>query len=157
MAGRFLTVILMFIGASSGSTGGGIKTTTFSIIILTVVAIVKGRENTEVFQKRIANDTVRRSFVITTLAAILVVSVSMVLTLTESGTSLEYIIYEVTSAFGTVGLTLGLTTKLSLIGKVIISFTMYCGRLGPLTLALALAKANSNNSIKYPEDKVLVG
>jgi trk system potassium uptake protein len=155
--GRLLTIILMFIGGSSGSTAGGIKTTTFSIIILTVIAIIKGKEDTEVFEKRITNDIVRRAFVITALASILVISVSMLLSITEPGASFEYIFYEATSAFGTVGLTLGLTTKLSLMGKIILSFTMYCGRLGPLTLALALAKIKNNSKIRYPEDKVLVG
>jgi trk system potassium uptake protein len=156
-AGRFLTIILMFIGGSSGSTAGGIKITTFSIIILTAIAIIKGREDTEVFERRISNDIVRKSFVITTLAVVLVIGVTMLLSITEAGASLEYIFYEATSAFGTVGLTLGLTTELSFLGKIILSFTMYCGRLGPLTLALALARSNSNNKIKYPEDKVLVG
>lgn len=156
-AGRFLTIILMFIGGASGSTAGGIKITTFSIIILTIIAIVKGREDTEVFQRRISSDIVRKSFAITTLAAMLVISVTMILTFTEAGTSLEYIIYEATSAFGTVGLSLGLTTELSLLGKIILSFTMYCGRLGPLTLVLALARSNGSNTIRYPEDRVLVG
>jgi trk system potassium uptake protein TrkH len=156
-AGRFLTIILMFIGGASGSTAGGIKVTTFSIIILTVISIIKGREDTEVFQRRISSDIVRKSFVITTLAVILVILVTMILTITESGASFEYIFYEATSAFGTVGLTLGLTPELSFIGKIVLSFTMYCGRLGPLTLALALASSNNNNTIRYPEDKVLVG
>jgi trk system potassium uptake protein TrkH len=155
--GRFLTIILMFIGGSSGSTAGGIKTTTLSIIILTVIAIIKGKDDTEVFEKRISNDIVRRSFVITSLASILVITVSMLLSISETGASFEYIFYEATSAFGTVGLSLGLTTKLSFIGKIILSFTMYCGRLGPLTLALALAKIKVNSKIRYPEDKVLVG
>jgi trk system potassium uptake protein TrkH len=155
--GRFLTIILMFIGGSSGSTAGGIKTTTLSIIILTVLAIIKGKDDTEVFEKRISNDIVRRSFVITSLASILVITVSMLLSISETGASFEYIFYEATSAFGTVGLSLGLTTKLSFIGKIILSFTMYCGRLGPLTLALALAKIKVNSKIRYPEDKVLVG
>lgn len=157
LTGRFLTIILMFIGGASGSTAGGIKITTFSIIILTVISIIKGREDTEVFQRRISSDIVRKSFVITTLAAILVILVTLILTITESGASFEYIFYEATSAFGTVGLSLGLTTELSFIGKIILSFTMYCGRLGPLTLALALAKSNNSNTIRYPEDKVLVG
>jgi trk system potassium uptake protein len=155
--GRFLTIILIFIGGSSGSTAGGIKTTTLSIIILTVIAIIKGKDDTEVFEKRISNDIVRRSFVITALASILVITVSMLLSISETGASFEYIFYEATSAFGTVGLSLGLTTKLSFIGKIILSFTMYCGRLGPLTLALALAKIKVNSKIRYPEDKVLIG
>jgi trk system potassium uptake protein len=157
MPGRLLTIILMFIGGSPGSTAGGIKTTTFSIVLLTVISVIRGKEDTEVFKKRIAKDLVFRSFVITALATSLVVIVTILLSISEVGASFEYILYEVTSAFGTVGITLGLTTKLSFVGKLIISFTMYSGRLGPLTLALALAKAKSNNNIRYPEDKILVG
>lgn len=157
MPGRFLTIILMFIGGSSGSTAGGIKTTTFSIIVLTAIAAIKGKDDTEVFQKRIAGDLVRKSFVITALASSLVIVVTMLLSISEAGTSFEYILYEVTSAFGTVGLSLGLTPKLSSIGKLILIFTMYSGRLGPLTVALAFTKTKRNNQIRYPEDKILVG
>ncbi|MBM7868581.1 trk system potassium uptake protein TrkH [Clostridium pascui] len=157
MSGRFLTTILMFIGGSSGSTAGGIKTTTFSIIVLSIIAAIKGKDDTEIFQKRIAGDIVRKSFVITTLASTLIVVVTMLLSISEVGQSFEYIFYEVTSAFGTVGLSLGLTTRLSSIGKAILIFTMYSGRLGPLTVALAFTKIKRNNQIRYPEDKILVG
>jgi trk system potassium uptake protein len=157
LPGRLLTIILMFIGGSPGSTAGGIKTATFGIIVLTVFSVIRGKEDAEVFQKRIAKDLVLRSFIITALALGLVTTVTMILSVTEVGASFEYILYEAASAFGTVGLTLGLTTDLSFVGKLVISFTMYCGRLGPLTLALALAKARCNNHIKYPEDKILVG
>lgn len=157
MPGRFLTTILMFIGGSSGSTAGGIKTTTFSIIVLSIIAAIKGKDDTEVFQKRIAGDLVRKSFVITALASTLIVVVTMLLSVSETGVSFEYIFYEVTSAFGTVGLSLGLTTELTSIGKLILIFTMYSGRLGPLTVALAFTKVKRNSQIRYPEDKILVG
>lgn len=156
-AGRFLTIILMFIGGSPGSTAGGIKTATAGILIMTVISIIKGRGETEVFERRISKDTIYKSLAIAIIGITLVTTVTMILSITEVGASLEYIIYEATSAFGTVGLTLGLTTKLSIIGKIIISFTMYCGRLGPFTIALALSRNHSNNTIRYPEDKILVG
>lgn len=156
-AGRFLTIILMFIGGSPGSTAGGIKTATAGILIMTVISIIKGRGETEVFERRISKDTIYKSLAIAIIGITLVTTVTMILSITEVGASLEYIIYEATSAFGTVGLTLGLTTKLSIIGKIIISFTMYCGRVGPLTIALALSRNHSNNTIRYPEDKILVG
>lgn len=156
-AGRFLTTILMFIGGSPGSTAGGIKTTTFGIMFFTIVAVVKGKEDTEMFNKRIARDLVLRSFIIATLGLTLVIVVTMLLSVTEAGASFEYLLYEATSAFGTVGLTLGLTPSLSFMGKIIVLLTMYCGRVGPLTVALALANKKSNNKVKYPEDKILVG
>lgn len=156
-AGRFLTIILMFIGGSPGSTAGGIKTATAGLLIMTVISVVKGREDTEIFKRRISKDIVYKGLAISIISITLVIIVTMILSITEHGASLEHIIYEATSAFGTVGLTLGLTTKLSILGKVIIAFTMYCGRLGPLTIALALSKNDNNNTIKYPEDKILVG
>jgi trk system potassium uptake protein TrkH len=156
-AGRFLTVILMFIGGSPGSTAGGIKTATMGLLVMTVISVIRGREDTEMFERRIGKDLIYRAMAITMISLMLVLIVTMILAITEVGESLEYIIYEATSAFATVGLTLGLTTKLSFIGKVVIAFTMYCGRVGPLTIALALAKKSSNNSIRYPEDRILVG
>lgn len=156
-AGRFLTVILMFIGGSPGSTAGGIKTATIGLLIMTVVSVIKGRDDTEIFERRVGKDLIYRAMAITMISFALVLIVTMILSITEVGASLEYIIYEATSAFGTVGLTLGFTTKLTYIGKILISFTMYCGRVGPMTIALALAKNSSKNSIRYPEDRILVG
>ncbi|SHE83067.1 TrkH family potassium uptake protein [Clostridium fallax] len=157
MAGRFLTILFMFIGGSPGSTAGGLKTVTFGILILTFISIIKGREDTEVFYKRIPRGVVRRSMALFIIAVGLIIMVAMILSITEVGATFEEIIYEVVSAFGTVGLTLGLTTKLTSIGKILIILTMYCGRVGPLTIALALTNKKNNNGIKYPEGKILVG
>lgn len=156
-AGRFLTIILMFIGGSPGSTAGGIKTATAGLLVMTVISVIKGREETEIYERRINKDIIYKGLTIAVISFALVIAVSMVLSITEIGTSLEYIIYEATSAFGTVGLTLGLTTKLTTIGKAVIAFTMFCGRVGPLTIALALSKDHGGNTIRYPEDKILVG
>ena len=159
-AGIFLTIILMFIGGSPGSTAGGIKTATMVVLFMTVVSVVKGREDTEIFQKRINKELVYKSFVITILSLVLVIIVTMILSITEQpNIPFEYFLYEATSAFATVGLTLGLTTKLTFIGKVIIALTMYAGRVGLLTIILALAKNKNSKSgtIKYPEDKILIG
>jgi len=156
-AGRFLTIILMFIGGSPGSTAGGIKTVTFGMLVMTVVSVIKGREDTEIFQRRIGKDTVYKGFAITVIALALVLTVTMILSITEVGKTFEALLYETTSAFGTVGLTIGVTPTLSRIGRLLISFTMYCGRVGPLTLAIAFANKGMASSIKYPEDKILVG
>lgn len=156
-AGIGLTIILMFIGGSPGSTAGGIKTATAGLLIMTVVSAIRGREDTVIFDRSLGKDLVYRAFVITTIAFSVVVVSSMILSVTEPGATLEYIVYETTSAFATVGLTLGLTPELSLIGKIVIALTMYIGRVGPLTLVLALAKKKKGVSIKYPEGKILVG
>lgn len=159
-AGIFLTTILMFIGGSPGSTAGGIKTSTMGILLSTLISVIKGREDTEIFKKRINKEIVYRALAITMIGLALVVVVTMILSITEAGKpgiTFAYLLYEATSAFGTVGLTLGLTTKLSFIGKIVVALTMYAGRVGPLTLAIALAKKKTSNAIKYPEDKILVG
>ncbi|WP_376770083.1 TrkH family potassium uptake protein [Clostridium bowmanii] len=159
-AGNFLTIILMFIGGSPGSTAGGIKTATAVVLFMTVVSMVRGREDTEIFQKRINKETVYKSLVITVLGLVLVIAVTMILSITEQrGIPFEYFLYEATSAFATVGLTLGLTTKLTFVGKIVIALTMYAGRVGPLTIILALAKNKraKSGTIKYPEDKILIG
>lgn len=155
--GTALTIILMFIGGSPGSTAGGIKTATLGVLLMTVISVIKGREDTEMFERTISKELVYRAFVITVIAAGVVIATTMVLTITEPGASLEYIVYEATSAFATVGITLGLTPKLSIIGKIIIALTMYIGRVGPLTLVLALSSKKNGSSVKYPESKILVG
>ncbi|MCY6958711.1 TrkH family potassium uptake protein [Clostridium sp. ZC22-4] len=156
-AGKGLTILLMFIGGSPGSTAGGIKTATAGLLLMTVISVIKGREDTEIFKRTLSKELVYRAFVITTIAFGVVVTGSMILSVTEPGASLEHIIYETTSAFATVGLTLGFTPKLSFIGKIVIALTMYIGRVGPLTLILALANKKKGSSIKYPEGKILVG
>ncbi|APH15671.1 potassium uptake, TrkH family protein [Clostridium sporogenes] len=157
MAGKFLTIILMFIGGASGSTAGGIKVTTAGVLIMTVVCVVKGKQDTEINKRRISKEIVYRALAITIISLTLVITVTMILSITEVKFPFEYYLYEATSAFGTVGITLGLTTKLSSIGKIVILLTMYAGRVGPLTLAIAFARKLKNSSIKYPEEKILVG
>lgn len=160
MAGKFLTIILMFIGASPGSTGGGIKTTTATLIFLTVIAVIKGRDDVEIFNKRINKALIYRAIAITFISFSLVVVVAMILTITQ-GEEFSFItyLYEATSAFGTVGLSLELTPSLTSIGKIAVMLTMYAGRVGVLTLALAFAHRQylSSAAVKYPEDKIMVG
>lgn len=154
--GKFLTIVLMFIGGSPGSTAGGIKTTTAALLAITVISVIRGREDAEIYQRRIRKEIVYRALVVTILGMSIVLIATTILCITEKA-SLDYIVYEVVSAFGTVGLSLGLTPNLSTEGKLIISFIMFCGRLGPLTVALSLAKKSMPSSIKYPEDKIIIG
>ena len=156
-AGKFLTIILMFIGGSPGSTAGGLKTTTFGIILFTVICVIRGREDTEAFGKRFSKELVYKAFSLLFIGMALVIFVTMILTITEPGESFISLLYEATSAFGTVGLTTGVTQRLSSIGKVIIITMMYFGRVGPLTVAIALASRQKKSRYKYPEAKVLIG
>ena len=156
-AGQFLTIILMFIGGSPGSTAGGIKTTTIGILIVTIVCVIKGREDAEVFKRRFSKELVYRAFTLIFIGLSLVIVVTMLLSYTEKGASFIALFYEAVSAFGTAGLTLGLTSELSNIGKVLIIFLMYLGRVGPLTVVLSITRKRINSGIKYPEGKILIG
>lgn len=155
-ATQFLTIILMFIGASSGSTGGGIKTTTLGTLVSAVWAEITGKSDAELFERRLPKEIIFRALTITMASLALVVIVTMLLSITEKSDFLT-ILFETTSAFGTVGLTMGLTTKLSLWGKILIAFTMYAGRLGPLTMALAVAQKKEKAVYRFAEEKIMVG
>lgn len=155
-ATQFFIVLLMFIGASPGSTGGGIKTTTFTTLIAAVIAMIRGKEDIVLFNMRLARERVLKALTITVLSLALVLAVTMVLSTTEDQAFLK-ILFETTSAFGTVGLSLGVTPELSMIGKILISLTMFAGRLGPLTLAYAVGPRAEKELYRYPEGKITIG
>ncbi|TKI56625.1 Trk family potassium uptake protein [Brevibacillus antibioticus] len=153
----FLIIILMFIGASPGSTGGGIKTTTFATLIGAVVAQVKGKEDVIFFRQRILPHMVYKSLTLTMIALFIVLVMTMVLSITETTARFEMILFEVTSAFATTGLSMGLTPHLTPIGKTLIILTMFAGRLGPLTIAFALAQRKQKEYFRYPKGKITIG
>ncbi|OPY62745.1 TrkH family potassium uptake protein [Pelotomaculum terephthalicicum] len=155
-ATQFFIVILMFIGASPGSTGGGVKTTTIGALAIAVWSMAKGKENAEVFQRRIGPEQIYKSVAIILLATILVASVSLLLSITENADFLA-VLFEATSAFGTVGLSMGLTPELTSAGRIIIMLTMFLGRVGLLTVIFALANKQRSTPLRYPEEKIMVG
>lgn len=155
---KLMTIILMFIGGSPGSTAGGVKTSTAAILFLTVISVVKGKEDPEVFERHLSKHLVYRAMAVAFISLSLVVIVTMLLSITED-VDFMTLFFESASAFGTVGLTLGCTRDLSAFGKAVIIITMFAGRVGPLTIALALTRRAMKNkgSVKYPEDRILVG
>ncbi|NMA83903.1 MAG: Trk family potassium uptake protein [Epulopiscium sp.] len=157
-ASKFMMIILMFIGGSPAGTAGGVKTVTFGILVLTVLSVVKGKPRTEVFHRTIPSDIIQKALAVMMISLGVVVSVTMLLTITEEVNFLDAL-FEATSAFGTVGSTLGITPNLSNLGKIIISVTMFIGRLGPVTMALAFSLKQDRHigDIKSPEERVLVG
>ncbi|PWK14461.1 TrkH family potassium uptake protein [Tumebacillus permanentifrigoris] len=155
--GLLWTIILMFIGASPGSTGGGIKTVTTFVILLYIVTVITNKERPVVFGRSIAPQMIYKSLVIAVMALLLVTFSTMVLTVTENVDFLR-LLFETTSAFATVGLSTNLTPTLSDPGKALIIILMYIGRLGPLTIALALAARYADKAnLKYPEGSLYVG
>jgi potassium uptake TrkH family protein len=150
-------MFLMFIGASPGSTGGGIKTTTFSVILRSAISTIKGRKNVEIVKHTISSDTISKAYSIALFSISLIFISTFVLSITEPDKSFLALLFEEISAFGTVGLSTGITSSLSFAGKCIIILTMYIGRIGTLTLALALTKRIIFTKYRYSEINVLVG
>ncbi|MFB6468591.1 TrkH family potassium uptake protein [Cytobacillus sp. Hz8] len=148
-------MFLMFVGAGSTSTGGGIKLTTFVVIILAVTAFLKGKSETNLFKRRIQNEVILRSVAIAVLSFLFVFLMCLILSITEKGSMLQ-IMFEVVSAFGTVGLTLGLTSSLSIFGKCVIILVMLFGKLGPLTIAFSLTR-KEKTKIRYPNGDIYTG
>lgn len=156
----FLTIMLMFIGGSSASTAGGIKTTTAGVIFISIFNYVRGKRDIEVFEKRITLETVMKAIAITGISALIISFAVFILTITEeqSGFAFIDILFETTSAFATVGSTRGLTPELTNVGKILLSCVMYIGRLGPLTIAFAFMKERKNiGNYMYPEGKLIIG
>ncbi len=150
-------MFLMFIGASPGSTGGGIKTTTFSVILRSAISNIKGRKNVEIVKHTISGNTINKAYSIALFSISLIFISTFVLSVTEPDKSFLSLLFEEISAFGTVGLSTGITSTLSLAGKAIIILTMYVGRIGTLTLALAITKRVVYTKYRYSEINVLVG
>lgn len=152
----FFLLFLMFIGASPASTGGGIKTTTFGLVLATVRSLIRGNEDVVLYAKRIPGFLIYKAVVIIFVSISLIFSVIFAMTVIET-MPLQDIVFEVFSAFGTVGLSTGITPLLSDGGKLLLALTMYTGRIGPLTMLYALARRLRLSTIRYPEERVLIG
>jgi trk system potassium uptake protein TrkH len=152
----FLMMILMFIGASPSSTGGGVKTSTFGVLIATVAATVKGKDDVELFERRIPKDLVYKALTIITFALGWVFFLTLIMSLVEPWDFLR-LFFEAMSAFGTVGLTTGITSKLTDLSRLLLIITMFIGRVGVLTVVIALTKTYKPTASKYIEDKIVIG
>ncbi len=161
----FMLIILMFIGASPGSCGGGIKTTNLATLISMALNRYRGRDRANLFKRTIPQETVARSISIILASGLAVVIITIFLLVTQlgdishtesRGLFLEYL-FETVSAFGTVGLSMGVTDNLNSAGKLIIIIMMLLGRLGPLTLAFAMARRTRKAEFQYAEENIIVG
>jgi trk system potassium uptake protein TrkH len=148
----------MFIGASPGSTGGGIKTTTFAILSQTIIATLRGQKNVVMIDRTIPPELVIRTIALTFISIIIQGGALLVMMAIEKEQSFFPILFEVVSASGTVGLTMGLTTQLTAMGKFGILLLMFIGRVGPLTMVLALAaRPHGRGKLEYPDGRILIG
>jgi len=166
---QYLMILLMFIGASPGGTGGGIKTVTAAVLLRSVTALARGRRRVEMARRSLPTEVVFQTVVVVTLGALAVFLGSLVLSLTEAdilrgGRAGAHpflgILFETVSAFGTVGLSAGpgggLTPHLSTLGRVVLMLLMFVGRIGPITLVLAMGR-KAGASWEYPEERVMIG
>lgn len=151
----FAGVLFMFIGASPASTGGGIKTTTLAVLLLSVRSLLRSRDKVEVFDRTIMHQTVYKSIAIVLFSFTFLMIITMILLATQTGSFLA-ILFETASALGTVGLSAGITGELDTFGKILITILMYVGRIGPLTVALALGEVRAVK-VEYPTARVTVG
>lgn len=158
-ASQLMSMLLMFIGGSPGGTAGGVKTVTVGMIYLSVLALLKGRKNAEVFKRQIPTEAVLKglSVIVISLSTLMISTVA--LSIAMNGSSIMDIAYETTSAIATVGLSRSFTATLNTAGKIIIILTMYIGRVGPITMALAfnVYGRRKKKNMQLPEEKIMVG
>ncbi|WP_160036642.1 TrkH family potassium uptake protein [Paenibacillus sp. An7] len=155
-ATQFFFILLMFIGASPGSTGGGIKTTTFLIMIGALFAMIRGQKDIVFFRHRVPQGLLMRAMTIIIITLGIFMVINMLLLTTEDAPFLT-VMFETASAVGTVGLSVGLTPNLTEWGKLIITITMFIGRIGPLTIAYAIRPRQTKNLYRHPEGRIIIG
>jgi Trk-type K+ transport system membrane component len=152
-----LLIMLMFIGASPSSAGGGIRTTTFAVMLLTIYNYANGNRTIKIFKREIDQEDIIKSFIVFTTSMILCIVAVVILACIEPSFSLLEILFEVSSAFGTVGLTLGITPELSTAGKVVIMLLMFIGRIGLLTFLFFMGGKPDKHPYHYPKERIIIG
>ena len=156
LSSQLLIILLMFIGGSPGSTAGGIKTSTFALLWIAIISQLRGKKDNEIFKRHIPNSDMFQAFTIAMLSGVTLITMTFLISFIHQ-TDLVKVIFEVASALGTVGLTLGLTPNLIPPEQIIIITTMFLGRVGPLTLGFALAYKSKQPEIHYPKGKIMIG
>jgi len=156
LSSQLVIILLMFIGGSPGSTAGGIKTSTFALLWIAIISQLKGKKDNEIFQRQIPATDIYQALTIVLLSGFTLLTMSFFITLTHQSDLIK-VIFEVASALGTVGLSLGFTPELNPIEQLIIIITMFLGRVGPLTLGFALAYNQKQPEVHYPRGKIMIG
>ncbi|MDH5639061.1 MAG: hypothetical protein OEZ04_11260 [Nitrospinota bacterium] len=158
-ASLFMYILLMLVGAAPGSVGGGVKVTTFGVLIALAAARLASGDRVHMFGKTIPEEVVSRAYTVVFFSAQFVVAFSMLLFITEAAGQEKFlaILFEAVSAFGTVGLSLGITATLSVYGKILVTLLMLIGRLGPLAVTMAVGGGKSKAEFQYAEESVMVG
>jgi len=156
-AAVLLHMFLMFIGASPGSTGGGVKTSTFGVVLAFIRSKITARDSVHVFYRTIPQNNVVKAFTVILLSITLIFLAGFVVLVSQPNMLIKEVFYEVFSGFGTVGLSLGITPQLNAVSKSMMILVMYAGRIGPLTLLLAFSRRRALGKFEYVEENVLIG
>ena len=156
-AGILLTMLFMFIGGSPGSTAGGAKTTTMVVLMFYAIAMLRGREDINLFGRRLTAEVVKKANAVVVINLSLAFCAACAIMAIQPTISMPDVVFEVLSAINTVGMTTGITRELGVASKLIIAVLMYCGRLGSLSFALIFAKKPATNHIREPQEKIIVG
>lgn len=154
---KLLTMVLMIIGGSSGSTAGGIKTTTFIVAILSVVSLVRHSDDLNIYGRRLEDNVIKRGYSIITIYILGAFLAMLLISIIQPELALSDITFEVLSAIGTVGMSTGITRDLVGASKFIIIILMYCGRIGSLVVLMAVAENKKNAIVKKPLEKIIIG
>ena len=153
----FLTIVLMFIGGSPGSTAGGIKTTAIVIMLFGVISSIRGTDGVNVFGRRLEDDAIKRGSAIFSLNLFLIVAASLAVMAAQPELVMSDVLFETFSAMGTVGMSTGITRELTDFSRVVMILLMYCGRIGSLSFALAFTQHNNTPPVKLPVGHIAVG
>ena len=152
-----LQMSLMFIGGASASVAGGIKVNTMAVVFLALVAQIRHRNNVSAFGREVPDRQVQRAYLIVSVSVAFVFLVVMLLSITEDGEDTLAVIFEAISAFGTCGLSLGLTSVLSPVGQLLIAATMFVGKLGPLLIGVTMSQSSESDLYRYAQERVTIG
>lgn len=156
-AGKVLTMVMMFIGGSPGSTAGGVKTTSMIVLLSYAGAMVLNREDINLFGRRLSDEVVKKANAVVIINSTLTIIATLVIMTLQPLLNFEDVLFEVLSAIGTAGMSVGITRDLNIISRVIIMVLMYCGRLGSLSFALIFAQKRISASVRQPQEKIIVG
>lgn len=156
-AGKIITIVMMFIGGSPGSTAGGVKTTSIVVLLFYAGAMVLNREDINLFGRRLTEDVVKKANAVVIINFSLAIIAAVIIMILQPLLNFEDVLFEVLSAIGTAGMTVGITRELNIISRVIIIVLMYCGRLGSLSFALVFAQKKISASVRQPQEKIIVG
>lgn len=156
VSSKLLTVVLMFIGGSPGSTAGGIKTTTFAVMLIFVWANLRNSHGSNIFGRRLEEEEVRKASIVVTINLILAVSAAIAICAIQT-LPMEDVLFEVFSAIGTVGMSTGITRDLTALSRFIIIILMYCGRIGSMTFALSFTERKKVAPVQLPAEKIIIG